>query len=461
MQESEAGGEVATSPSSSGISHQPREDEFGCGTIDELNGGTFGLTTPPLLPLIGALLGVVFGVIYLSEGGVIAIILAALLLAVFSRSPLELKLAEIRQRLAGREVHLTQKEAGVHLVNFWNAATVEKSGVTDRDWIFPPPARSEWSEGLYEADKSGELIAEHPNKIGTPSPPTLSNYGLFSSIAFAVSVVAALTQGAQFESGGGIKLAYIFIAASTLWLLVSIFAWKRGQAMQDTPTSNIRSMAVGPLELVGQARPWVTPPPVVVVDRDASKSVADLNAWNWTYEVYRCRKVTTTDSKGRTQTKTVCNWEHVRGDSGGHPFVLHDGSGGVVARPETFSRRDLGGHIARWECAHSLQARDLLWRLTSSGDVRRHRWTLWGLRMLEPCYLLGNAKSKSAESLAREGDVDKGLQNALLEVVGEDAPGFRARLVKGSELALLDGMKSEFELLVIPTLALFVSILLL
>ena len=57
--------------------------------------------------------------------------------------------------------------------------------------------------------------------------------------------------------------------------------------------------------------------------------------------------------------------------------------------------------------------------------------------------------------------VTKTLQNALLEAVGEKAPGFKPRLEKGTELTALAGIRSQLEYLIIPTLALLSSIILL
>ena len=57
--------------------------------------------------------------------------------------------------------------------------------------------------------------------------------------------------------------------------------------------------------------------------------------------------------------------------------------------------------------------------------------------------------------------IDRKLQNALLEAVGEKAPGFKPRLEKGTELSALGGVRSELEYLIIPTLALLGSIMML
>ncbi len=442
-------------------------DGSGPATLDEIQGDTFGLTMPgnggsfDWLILVGVSVLFGFGILYFSLGGFIAIILGFLILIATSRTPLELQLINLRKQLRGSEVQVKKNAGGKKLTSFWNSATIHHSANTERDWIFPPPPHSEWGDNIYGADKSGELINEHPNKIGTPQPSTFTNYGLFSSLAFSVLIFAYLINPDQWSAEIGFPLQYIILGIAILWLAFSIFAWKKAQAMQDTPTSNIRSMAVGNLELVGQVRPWVSKPPEVVVDRDPAKSAQGLHSWHWSYEVYRCRKVTTTDSKGRRTTRTVCNWESVRSDSGGHPFVLHDGSGGVLTLPKSFSRQGLGEHLVRWECAHSFDATNLLFELFTSGDVRRHRWTLWGLQELDPAYVMGTATSRGDDSRAGESDLDETIQNSLLEVIGEDGPGFKSRLEKGTELTALDGIKSQFEYLIIPTIALLVAISLL
>jgi hypothetical protein len=71
---------------------------------------------------------------------------------------------------------------------------------------------------------------------------------------------------------------------------------------------------------------------------------------------------------------------------------------------------------------------------------------------------MGTAKSRGADSRAGESDLDETIQNSLLEVIGEDAPGFKSRLEKGTELTALDGIKSQFEYLIIPTIALLIAI---
>ncbi len=54
--------------------------------------------------------------------------------------------------------------------------------------------------------------------------------------------------------------------------------------------------------------------------------------------------------------------------------------------------------------------------------------------------------------------IDKTMQNALLEAVGEKSPGFKPRLEKGTELTALSGGRSQVEYLILPTITLLCSI---
>ena len=88
-------------------------------------------------------------------------------------------------------------------------------------------------------------------------------------------------------------------------------------------------------------------------------------------------------------------------------------------------------------------------RLFTGGNVVKHRWTVYALRIGNPVYVLGTTQSRPQEELQNEG-LDGTLQNTLLEVVGEDAPGIKATLQRGTELANMGRMRSSFEVMLIP-----------
>ncbi|MED5271500.1 MAG: hypothetical protein VX613_01275 [Candidatus Thermoplasmatota archaeon] len=428
----------------------------------ELDGGGYGGTLPSgwaqwLLFIVGAGI-LIFGIImtFFGENEPLPILISigVLIMGLSAPSKLQKKLRELRSQLRPSEVNWQKEQGGTELQSFWNSATINKPTIDDRSWVFPAPQQESWHlETRYHPDNPEELIPEHPNKIGTPRPPTISNYALSTPLAFAFFAYQLILVMGE---GGEMMPIYILIGLSTLWLLISVFMWKRAQAMMDTPTSNIRSAAVGTAELVGQVRPGPQYPPTVIVDGDRSKSVNDLTAWRWNYEVYKCRTVTDKDGN----TRQECNWQQIRSDSGGTNFTIHDGTGGMAVMANTFSKRDFGTHLIQWACNHDLRMKGLFTNIMISGDIKKHRWTLWGLKIGDPCYLLATLKSRNDQNLQAE-QIDRTLQNALLEAVGEKAPGFKPRLEKGTELTALATAKSDLEYLIIPTLALLASIILL
>lgn len=429
----------------------------------ELDGGMYGGTLPSgwmywLLFVIGAALAI-FGVytLLVTNGGTplpILISIGVLIMGFSAPSKLQKKLRELRAQLRPSEVNWQREQGGTELQSFWNSATINKPTIDDRSWVFPAPQQDSWHlEKRYNPDNPEELIPEHPNKIGTPRPPTISNYALSTPIAFTFfAYQLILAMGAD----GEMIPIYVLIGLSTLWLLVSVFMWKRAQAMMDTPTSNIRSAAIGGAEIVGQVRPGPSYPETVIVDGDHSKSVEDLTSWKWKYEVYKCRTVTDKDGN----TRQECSWHQVRADNGGTNFTVHDGTGGLAVLPNSFSAKEYGNHLIQWECKHDLRMKGLFTNIMMSGDIKRHRWTLWGLKIGDPCYMLATLRSRNDQDLASE-QIDRTLQNALLEAVGEKAPGFKPRLEKGTELTALATAKSDLEYLIIPTVALLASIILL
>jgi len=404
-----------------------------------------------LMFIIGALMFIGGFVIFLP--GLSA--LGALLVGFSVPTKLQRVLHTLRSQLRPADVAWKADAGGTELESFWNSATVHRPKIDHRSWVFPAPGIDDWHLAeRYAPDADGELLPEHPNRIGTPRPPQFSNYGLSLSIAFAL--LAWQIQMLLEEEGVPGFLKFLMIILASIWLIISLFLWRRALAMQDTPTSNIRSVAVGTAELVGQVRPGVVMPPLTVVDDDRSKSVEGLVSWHWTYEVYRCRRV----SDGKGGSKEQCNWDTVRTDSGGTGFTIHDGTGGVAVHPNAFGKREYGDHLIQWECRHNISMEGMFLNLLMGSGIKRHRWTLFGLGLGDPCYMLATMRTRSDEALAAE-NIDRSLQNALLEAVGEKAPGFKPRLEKGTELTALAGARSQLEYLIIPVVALLASILML
>jgi hypothetical protein len=138
--------------------------------------------------------------------------------------------------------------------------------------------------------------------------------------------------------------------------------------------------------------------------------------------------------------------------------MLHDGTGGVRILTDSFKRFDHGNFIKRWESKHDDTIGKQLFghmstKLLGRGSIRKHRWTLWGLRIGNPVYVMGNTASRGREEAEAEG-CDVSIGHTLLNVNGEDAPGVKTIIRRGSELSNLGTMRSGFEMVIIPTLML-------
>jgi hypothetical protein len=170
---------------------------------------------------------------------------------------------------------------------------------------------------------------------------------------------------------------------------------------------------------------------------------------HWTYEVYICRRV----SDGDGGTREECSWELVRQKKDVRNFVLNDGTGGIVVRPGSWksNRIELGQHLIQWECRNDLSYRGLILNLMTSGDVRRHRWTLFGLKIGDPIYLTGEVSNRDNIEFQHENIEpykDLTRKSAVLQVKGRDSPGFRSYLERGSELGVLSNARSQYDYLI-------------
>ncbi|MGB1819174.1 MAG: hypothetical protein ACPHK2_06090, partial [Candidatus Poseidoniaceae archaeon] len=290
-------------------------------------------------------------------------------------------------------------------------------------------------------------------KVGTPVPATFSSFSLF----FGASLLCILFAGLSApDAEADSTIAIIVAVIGLIWLIIGYFRSKIIAQMLDTPTSLVRSMAVGNPELVGQVRPATEGSLSVVVDGQAAMTVHHMVGYKWTYEQYQCRTVKTDEG-----TKEECRWVTVRSDAGGIPFILHDGTGGVKVQLNTFKRTEYGQFLKRWDSKFAKTLGQHFMTSLISGamgyTVKDHRWTLYGLKLGNPVYLLGTATPRPQEELAKEG-LDGTLQNSILQVTGEDAPGIKSNLQRGTELANLGRMRSTMEMIIWPAILLLSGI---
>tara|TARA_B100001093_G_scaffold299376_1_gene285448 strand:+ start:2819 stop:4192 length:1374 start_codon:yes stop_codon:yes gene_type:complete len=444
-----------------------------------LNRGFFQFTIPYnwlswIFWIIGLLM-VVAGLATFLEGGGIIAAFGFLLIALLSPASLETDLHNVRKNAPQPDDLETDALKNGYELESWFFGRSSYSPTNDpNDWILPAPGPSTWNQDdRYAADGDGTPLPEHPTKVGTPIPATFATFGismvlfiLFLSISLGMLVLdekAMVDSGEMLAEDAAMKYTPIIMSViGLIWLLLGFFQHKRQQQMIDTPTSLVRSVPVGSAELVGQVRPapeqWIN----VVVDGNHNRVIPGCVDYRWEYEVYVCRTVTSTDSDGNTTTREECNWQSVRSDSGYVPFMLHDGTGGIRVESGGFKKKDLGNYVKRWTSSHADTLRDhfqteFAARLFRNGDVRKHRWTAYALRIGNPVYLLGMVKPRSNEEMAQE-NLDGTVGHTAISVHGENSPGMKANIQRGTELANLGKIRSSAELLIMPIVCILCGI---
>jgi len=397
----------------------------------------------------------VLGMLMILVGAVVNPVICLFgLLVVGMSSPGSLEADLHKVRKSAPQPEDLEKEAlekGFSIDSWWMGRTSYTPTADPSDWILTAPGPTTWNENQYLPHGDGTPLPEHPVKVGTPRPATISTYGIMMLLFVIGSCIGAGYIVNETPSGEDLfYIPYIVLGVGLIWALLGYFQYKMQRQMADTPTSLVRSVAVGNPELVGQVRPSKSGVLRVVVDGHPNRVIPNCVHFHWSYEV-KIREHYT-DSEGNRKTREY--WKTIREDGGGVPFILNDGTGGIVVKPTTFKRTDMGQYLKRWESNHADSLKKELGmefaaRLFTGGNVVKHRWTVYALRIGNPVYILGTTRSRPQEEIQSEG-LDGTLQNTLLEVVGGDAPGIKATLQRGTELANMGRMRSSFEVMMIP-----------
>ena len=426
--------------------------------IDFIGGGfkvtlpyTFGGWILWVLGLIITAFGVVAAVG--DPIGLAVSVIGLIVMAAASPGSMSAGLHKMRKEAIAPEVLRAKAEQSGFTMDNWFLQQSTLIPTNDpNDWVLPAPGPQTWNTNMYGPHGDGTPLPEHPAKVGTPRPATMTSHFVFAGLAAILTVVVGGVIAADEEADVGIIPALAIAGIGLILLLVNYFRAKALRQMLDTPTSLVRSAPVGHPELVGQVRPWAAGTMTVYVDSNQSMSMPNMLGYRWTYEQYQCRTVK--DNEGNSREE--CSWVTVRTDSGGMPFILQDGTGGIKVNLESFKRTDYGQFIKQWDGAFAQTLGKQLMASAVAGllggaRVKKHRWTLYGLRAGDPVYVLGATRPRPDSEIQADPQADGTLGNSTIEVWGnEDAPGMKCTLMRGSELSNVGKSRSGFEMLVPP-----------
>ena len=153
----------------------------------DLNGGTFRVNLP--YTWVGWLLWAI-GLIITLAGFVVAVnditglILSAfglLMLAFVSPGSLESVLHGVRKSaIDPAELEAKAAASGLSVDNWWMQQTSYVPTTDPSDWILPAPGPSTWdNSNRYGPQGDGSALPEHPTKIGTPIPATMTLFSIY------------------------------------------------------------------------------------------------------------------------------------------------------------------------------------------------------------------------------------------------------------------------------------------
>ena len=291
------------------------------------------------------------------------------------------------------------------------------------------------------------IFGEHPRHhryraLYNTTPPQITARFLFHTFAvmFLVGVWLSFPTGGEREGTVPFLIGGLIMGAISVTF--SYFQNKRVMEAWDTVTSIVKFVDAGHNELVGQVRPASFEPlETVHVDnyRDSSWTFDKLVGWMWSYSIYHCWQERYQDKDGKWHTRTECAWKSIRSKGSSSPFMLHDGSGGIIVDLPTFRDSSFGDPIWQKDSPGS-RGGDHLY---TKGDVRKHRWVLYGLQLGDPVYTMARVKSRPHDEIAR-GTVSENASRIhhTLIAVGEDAPRRHAVIQKGTEFSVLKAKSS-------------------
>jgi hypothetical protein len=185
-------------------------------------------------------------------------------------------------------------------------------------------------------------------------------------------------------------------------------AWAKNRAIEDTPTSRVRSAAQGYVELCGHGQP----PP----NAECKGPLTGLPCTWWRYKIEERR------SSGRSRS-----WTTVQGDTSAVPFVLDDGTGKCLIDPrgaEVYpSASDVWYGPSDWPEYRIPNGSGILGRLADALLTDKYRYTEHRLQTNEQLYAIGAFRSLGGASV----DDPDAAAAELLRQWKQDQAGLLAR----------------------------------
>ena len=396
--------------------------------------------------------------------------LGLFLLLITTPHPFKQELESIKKEsLDSTKLAKIAEEQGYSSEKYWMPESLDglKNGMGE--WHFPAPSKHVWNwKNPYAGDKSGTLVCEHPFMVGAPRAAlftlrsvyfflglvTLIYWGSIDVVKYHLETIYVLfsflieftdSEALGFLFGLGLVLFVVYWVIRFVRHLISSVS---NLQMIDMQTSLVRSVAVGEAEMVGQVRPGPHAALKLFVDDDPRKSCENIVVYEWVREdfpedgplsdyhnvmvmagvgIFRFFKGIITAFRKEFLTHS---YETSR-QSGGVPFMLHDGSGGIRIEPSQFKRIIYQDPVQVW-------------------DVGFTRWTLYALRLGDPIYVHAEVTMREEEETELEG-LDGTVGHSMLKVVGHtDTPGQSLVLMQGTEYSQLAYSYSMMENLYFP-----------
>ena len=183
----------------------------------DLNGGTFKVNFPYhwigwLIWVIGLLITLVGFAGAIND--VQALILSAIGLVVMAFSSpgsLEGSLHKIRKNaIDPAELQAKAESSGLSIDSWWMQQTSYVPTTDKNDWILPAPGPTTWdNSNRYGPHGDGSPLPEHPVKVGTPTPATMTLFSVYSITAIICIVVAVASMMSKDEYEGGMIIPLI------------------------------------------------------------------------------------------------------------------------------------------------------------------------------------------------------------------------------------------------------------